>query len=270
MNNTYTNNSLEIELFLLDMDGTIYLDNELFDGSLDFINTLIKKNIRYVFLTNNSSSNLQNYVDKLTRIGVPATKDNIFTSGMAMGVYLNENYPNQKVYLVGTKSLYNELLNYNINLVEDNPDIVVIGFDRELTYEKLEKACKFIDDGAIFLATNPDYVCPTEFGSVPDCGSVCDMLYNVMITNATKKKPNYIGKPSPMMINLLKNKYKIDKEKIAMVGDRVYTDIMSGYNAGVKTICVLSGESTIETVENSEIKPDYVLNSVKDIIPLLK
>ena len=266
MNNTYTNNSLEIELFLLDMDGTIYLDNELFDGSLDFINTLIKKNIRYVFLTNNSSSNLQNYVDKLTRIGVPATKENIFTSGMAMSVYLNENYPNQKVYLVGTKSLYNELLNYNINLVEDNPDIVVIGFDRELTYEKLEKACKFIDDGAIFLATNPDYVCPiANKRYIPDCGSMCDM-----ITNATKKKPTYIGKPSPMMINLLKNKYKIDKEKIAMVGDRVYTDIMSGYNAGVKTICVLSGESTIETVENSEIKPDYVLNSVKDIIPLLK
>lgn len=262
----YSNNNLDIELFLLDMDGTIYLDNELFDGSLDFINTLISKNIKYVFLTNNSSSSQQNYVDKLSRIGLPATKENIFTSGMAMGVYLNENHPNKKVYLVGTNALHKELLNYNINLVEENPDIVVIGFDRELTYEKLEKACKFIDDGAIFLATNPDYVCPiANKRYIPDCGSMCDM-----ITNATKKKPLYIGKPSPMMINLLQKKYNIDKEKIAMVGDRVYTDIMSGYNANVKTICVLSGESTVETINESNVKPDYVLDSVKDIIPLLK
>jgi len=259
-------NKLDIELFLLDMDGTIYLDNELFDGSLDFINTLINKNIKYVFLTNNSSSSLQNYVNKLKRIGVPATEENIFTSGMAMGVYLNQNHPNKKVYLVGTKALKNELSTYKINLVDDNPDIVVIGFDRELTYEKLEKACKYLDDGAIFLATNPDYVCPiANKRYIPDCGSMCDM-----ITNATGKKPTYIGKPSPMMINLLQSKYKINKEKIAMVGDRVYTDIKAGVNANVKTICVLSGESTMETIENSDVKPDLILNSVKDIIPLLK
>ncbi len=259
-------NKLDIELFLLDMDGTIYLDNELFDGSLDFINTLINKNIRYVFLTNNSSSSLQNYVNKLKRISVPATEENIFTSGMAMGVYLNQNHPNKKVYLVGTKALKNELSTYKINLVEDNPDIVVIGFDRELTYEKLEKACKYLDDGAIFLATNPDYVCPiANKRYIPDCGSMCDM-----ITNATGKKPTYIGKPSPMMINLLQSKYNINKEKIAMVGDRVYTDIKAGVNANVKTICVLSGESTMETIENSDVKPDLILNSVKDIIPLLK
>jgi len=259
-------NKLDIELFLLDMDGTIYLDNELFDGSLDFINTLINKNIKYVFLTNNSSSSLQNYVNKLKRIGVPATEENIFTSGMAMGVYLNQNHPNKKVYLVGTKALKNELSTYKINLVDDNPDIVVIGFDRELTYEKLEKACKYLDDGAIFLATNPDYVCPiANKRYIPDCGSMCDM-----ITNATGKKPTYIGKPSPMMINLLQSKYKINKEKIAMVGDRVYTDIKAGVNANVKTICVLSVESTMETIENSDVKPDLILNSVKDIIPLLK
>ena len=260
-----SNNKLDIELFLLDMDGTIYLDNELFDGSLDFINTLIKKNINYVFLTNNSSSSLENYLNKLNKLGVPATKRSIFTSGMAMGMYLNENYPSKSIYLVGTKSLEIELTKYNINITDKNPDIVVVGFDRELNYTKLEKACEFLDNGAIFLATNPDYVCPIAGKRyIPDCGSICDM-----ITNATGQKPVYIGKPSPMMINILQKQYNIPKEKIAMVGDRVYTDIKAGVNANVKTICVLSGESTIDTINDSDVKPDLVLNSVKDIIPLL-
>lgn len=260
-------NKLDTKLFLLDMDGTIYLDDELIDGALNFINTLKSKNINYIFLTNNSSKSQQNYLDKLKKLNIPATKDNIFTSGMAMGVYLEENYKNKRVYLVGTKALKDELLNYNVNLINDGQaDVVVIGFDRELTYEKLEKACKYIDDGAIFLATNPDYVCPiANKRYIPDCGSICDM-----ITNATKRKPFYIGKPEPIMINLLCNKYNIRKDNTCIVGDRVYTDICAGFNAQTKTILVLSGESTTETVANSKVKPDYILNSVKDIIQLIK
>lgn len=258
-------NKLKVDLFLIDMDGTIYLDDNLFDGALDFINSLINKNIKYVFLTNNSSKSQKTYLDKLNKLNIPANSENIFTSGMAMGLYLNENFPSKKVYLVGTKDLKNELLKYNINFVSDKPDIVVVGFDRELNYEKLEKACSFIDDGAIFLATNPDYVCPiANKRYIPDCGSICDM-----ITNATKKTPTYIGKPAPIMIDILANKYNICKDKIFMVGDRVYTDIKAGVNAKTKTICVLSGESTIETINESDVKPDYVFNSVKDIIKLL-
>ncbi len=258
-------NKLSAEMFLLDMDGTIYLDDVLFDGTLDFINTLIKKDIKYIFLTNNSSKSRKTYLEKLKKLNIPVTSENIFTSGMAMGMYLNENYLYKKVFLVGTEDLKNELLAYNVNLVSDNPDIVVVGFDRELNYQKLEKACSFIDDGAVFLATNPDYVCPiANKRYIPDCGSICDM-----ITNATKKKPTYIGKPSPIMIDILANKYNISKNKIYMVGDRIYTDIKAGINAKTKTICVLSGESTIETVKKSDVKPDYVLDSVKDIIKLL-
>lgn len=256
---------LNTKMFLLDMDGTIYLDDDLFDGTLDFINKLIKENIRYIFLTNNSSKSQKDYLDKLQRLQIPSMMENIFTSGMAMAIYLEETYPSKKVYLVGTKALKDELLSYNITLVEENPDIVVIGFDRELTYEKLEKACRFIDDGALFLATNADWVCPiANKRYIPDCGSMCQM-----ITHATKKEPTFIGKPSPEMINILAKKYNISKENIAMVGDRVYTDIASGYHAGVKTICVLSGESTIETIEESDIKPDIVLDSIKDIIDLI-
>lgn len=256
---------LDIELFLLDMDGTIYLDDELFDGSLDFINTLINKNIKYVFLTNNSSKSQKTYLDKLHKLNIKATEENIFTSGMATGYYLKENYPGKSVYLAGTNDLKNELLKYDILLTEDNPDVVVMGFDRELTYEKLEKVCKFIDDGAIFLATNPDYVCPiANKRYIPDCGSMCDMIYN-----ATKKRPFYIGKPTPIMIDLLANKYNISKDKICMVGDRVYTDIACAVNANTKSILVLSGESTMATVESSNINPTLILNSVKDIIDLL-
>lgn len=256
----------EIKLFLLDMDGTIYLDDELFPGSLDFIYLLREKDIKYIFLTNNSSKSQLDYLNKLMRIGIPADINNIFTSGNAMGLYLNKYYSDKKVYLVGTTSLEEELRRYNVNLVNDNPDIVVVGFDRELTYEKLEKACEAIDNGALFLATNCDLVCPIiNKRYIPDCGSMCKM-----ITNATGVEPTYIGKPSPLMIDILSEKLNIKKENIAMVGDRVYTDIAAGYNAKAFTICVLSGESTMETINKSDIKPDLILDSIKDIIPLIK
>lgn len=257
---------LDIEMYLLDMDGTIYLDDELISGALDFINHLQKNNIKYVFLTNNSSKSQNDYLSKLHKLNIPASNENIFTSGMAMGMYLQEHYYNKRVYLVGTKNLYNELISYNVNLVEENPDVVVVGFDRELNYSKLEKACEFIDDGAVFLATNPDYVCPiANKRYIPDCGSICDM-----ITNATKKKPFYIGKPSAEMINIIKKRENIANNKVAMVGDRLYTDIKSGFNANVVTMLVLSGESTLETLKSSDVKPDYVFNSVNDIYEIIK
>lgn len=255
----------DIELFLLDMDGTIYLDDELFDGSLDFINKIKEKNKKYIFLTNNSSKSKYDYLKKLKSLHIDATLDNIFTSGMAMGMYLNEFYNGKSIYLVGTNALKEELEAYNVKIVDDNPDIVVVGFDRELTFEKLEKACWFIDEGAIFLATNTDYVCPIRnHRYVPDCGSMCKM-----ITNATKKEPKFIGKPEADMINILSKKYNIEKDKIVMIGDRVYTDIKAGYNAGVNTICVLSGEATLDTIKNEDVSPDFIFDSVKDLIDLI-
>ena len=140
---------LNTKMFLLDMDGTIYLDDDLFDGTLDFINKLIKENIRYIFLTNNSSKSQKDYLDKLQRLQIPSMMENIFTSGMAMAIYLEETYPSKKVYLVGTKALKDELLSYNITLVEENPDIVVIGFDREYNENSTSL---YIIDKELFLA----------------------------------------------------------------------------------------------------------------------
>lgn len=248
------------------MDGTIYLDDDVFDGAIDFINLLKSQNKDYIFLTNNSSKSKLAYIEKLNRLGFSCDLHNIFTSGMAMGVYLKTNYPDKKVYCMGTLNLIDELKLYDVNLVDDNPDIVVVGFDRELTTQKLEKACKFLDDGALFLATNPDWVCPIAGGRyVPDCGSMCEM-----IGHATGRKPLFIGKPNPYMIDILSNELKIAKDEICVIGDRCYTDIAAGVNAKTFTICVLSGESTMETIEKSDIKPNLILDSIKDLIPLLK
>lgn len=259
-------NLKNIELFILDMDGTIYLDDDVFDGTHELMNTFIEKGIKYIFLTNNSSKNQVDYLEKLNRLSIPATIDNIYTSGMAMIEYLNLYHFGKKVYLVGTSKLASEMKKGGINLVESEPDIVVVGFDRELNYTKLEKACEAIDNGALFLATNIDYVCPIKGKRyIPDCGSIC-----YMITKATQVEPTFIGKPESFMIDNLAARLNIAKDKIAMVGDRVYTDIAAGYNAKVNTICVLSGESTIKTIEESDIKPDYIFDSIKDIIPLIK
>ncbi len=256
------------ELFIFDMDGTIYLDDELLEGALDTLNKIISLNKQYIFLTNNSSKNHHDYLQKLHKLNIKANDDNIFTSGMAMGLYLNKCYPGKNVYLVGTNALKSELQNYNINLTNDTnltPEIVVVGFDRELNYQKLEKACEYLDNGATFLATNIDYVCPIKNKRyIPDCGSICEM-----ITKATNKKPHFIGKPEKDMINILSEKYNVSKNKIVMIGDRVYTDIVCGHNANVDTICVLSGESTLETINNSNIKPTLVLNSIKDMFNLI-
>lgn len=254
-----------IEMFLFDMDGTIYLDDDVFDGAIELINLINKKQKRIIYLTNNSSKSKDQYIKKLNKLGFFAKDENVFTSGMAMGMFLNKNYKNKKVFLVGTNALKDELLKFDVVLVEEDPDIVLVGFDRELNYLKLEKACEFLCNGAIFLATNCDLVCPiANHRYIPDCGSICNML-----TVATGKTPKYIGKPEPDMINIISEKYSINPKSIAMIGDRVYTDITAGYNAGTYTICVLSGESTLKTIENSVVKPDLIVNSVKDLINMI-
>jgi 4-nitrophenyl phosphatase len=255
----------DIELYLLDMDGTVYLENELIPGAAAFIDKLIGQKKNYVFLTNNSSVNKQNYLDKLQGLNIPCTDKNLFSSGMATGIFLKTQRPNSKVFLVGTKHLERELRGYGIELTDDNPDIVLVGFDRELTYSKIENACRFLDRGAEFLATNADLLYPLKGNRfIPDCASICQML-----TNATGKKPYFIGKPNPYMIELLAAEHQLSKDRIAIVGDRLYTDIACGINAGITTVCVLSGESSQEDVDTSPFRPDYVFTSVAQLNDLI-
>jgi len=251
----------DIELFLLDMDGTVYFEDTLIEGAKDFVFKLIEQKKQYVFLTNNSSVNKNDYITKMAGLGIPCGEQNIFSSSMATGTFLSRNRNGKSVYVVGTNALRQELLSYGVIMTNQQPDIVVVGFDRELCYEKLEKACEYLDHGAEFLATNADVLYPIKnHRYIPDCASIC-----TMITNATGKLPVFIGKPNPYMIDMLSDLHKLPKEKIAVIGDRLYTDIAAGKNANVTAVLVLSGETTNEMLEKSSIQPDFVFDSIKDI-----
>ncbi len=254
----------DIRLFLLDMDGTIYFENQLIPGAAEFIDCLIHQNKHYVFLTNNSSESGMNYVHKMSKLGIPCSKDNVFTSGMAMGIYLAENHPHKTIYLLGTQPLHQELKSYGAKIVPEDSqqaDMVVVGFDKDLTYPKLVRACELIDGGAEFLATHPDKVCPMKNNRyIPDCGSFCEM-----ITTATGKKPLYIGKPNRNMVDILAKKHHYNNNQVGIIGDRLYTDIATGINAGSVSILVMSGETTPEILASSPVKPHYIFDSIKDI-----
>ena len=251
------------KFFLLDMDGTIYLDNELFDGTLDFLSAVKALGGKYLFVTNNSSKSTDLYVKKLKSIGIDAEEDDFLTSTDATILYLQENFPGRKFYSFGTEEFTKQLKDAGIDVVTDRCDGIfgiVMGNDNELTFKKLEDACILLLNDIEYIATNPDWVCPTSFGYVPDCGSVAEMLYR-----ATGKRPTFIGKPRPEMLNLAMAKYGYKKEETLMVGDRVYTDIASGYNAGVDTVLVLSGEGTRADAEATDTKPTYIMNDIKEL-----
>lgn len=253
------------KLYLFDMDGTIYLENSLFDGVKELLSNIELNGGKYVFITNNSSKSVIDYVQKLKKMGLDVETENFFTSTQATIVMLKDKYPNRLIYAQGTKSFIKELKESGIIVTEEfdeKIDVVVVGFDNELTSEKLRTTCKVLTKLDVpYYATNPDWVCPVDFGFVPDCGSMC-----FGIEKATGKMPQFIGKPQPTMINIVCNKFGVTKEDTVVVGDRIYTDIASGVNAGVDTVMVLSGEATLKDYEKSEIKPTFVLNSVKDML----
>ena len=265
---------INTRLFLLDMDGTLYLGDDVFDGAVDFIHSISETGRNYIYLTNNSSRAGVDYITRLRKLGFPCEAENVFTSGMATGEFLNQNYPGAKVYLAGTKAFYRELQSYGIDLVNDenghtdvtDVDVVVQGFDTELVYEKLDLACHFLRRGAKFIAANPDWVCPMPADEVlPDCGSICALL-----TAASGVKPEYIGKPNRNMIDVVSKMTGVPNENICAVGDRLYTDIAVAANAGSVSVCVLSGESSEQDIAESEVKPDYVLKDVAEIAKILR
>ncbi len=254
-------------LFLLDMDGTIYMQDELYDGTLEFLDRIRISGGRYIFVTNNSSRSVEAYLDKVHAMGIPADAENFFTSTQATILYLLEHYPGSKVFCMGTRSFVRELAGAGIRVterVEPDVDLILLGFDTELTFAKLWNACDLLRRDIPYIATHPDLVCPVSIGYVPDCGSVCQML-----ENATGRRPVFIGKPEPTMIDIAREKFGYTREETVVIGDRLYTDIASGVNAGVTTICVLSGEAALKDIEESSEQPTYVFQSVKEIAACL-
>lgn len=255
------------KLFLLDMDGTIYIDTQLFDGTIDFLNYVKEIGGRYMFVTNNSSKSVDKYIEKLASLGIEATSDDFLTSTNATIAHLKKkNY--RKIYAFGTKSFTEQLSEANLPItteLQDDIDCLCMGFDTELTFQKLEDACILLGRGVDYIATNPDWVCPTWYGFVPDCGSVSEMLYN-----ATKRRPLFIGKPQPAMVELALEKTGFKKEEAIVIGDRLYTDIACGVNAGISSAFVLSGEGTMDDLKKSEVKPEFVFKNIREILNNLK
>lgn len=256
-------------LFLLDMDGTLYLDENLFDGAADFLRHIRESGGRYLFLTNNSSKSGDAYVEKMRRLGVEAARSDFLTSVDATILHLREHGGQDKLYYVcGTESFQTQLREAGFRLTTDRDaavDTLLMGFDTELTFQKLEDACILLGKGVEYVATNPDWVCPTWYGYVPDCGSVCEMLFR-----ATGKRPYVIGKPKPDMVYLAMQAANATPEETVVIGDRIYTDIACGVNAGVDTILVLSGETKREDVETSDVKPAFILRDVKELLGILE
>lgn len=249
-----------IKLFLLDMDGTLYLGDHLFEYTPSFLSSIREQGKRYLFITNNSSKSVSAYVEKLASLGIAACEEDFLTSSQATAYYLHQHHNGARLFVCGTESFKRELQRAGFTVTEtvDEADCVVMGFDTELTFAKLEQVCRALCTRDLpYIATNPDVVCPTEFGSVPDCGSVCEMVYN-----ATGKRPIVIGKPSPLMIQLAMHKCGVKPEETAVIGDRIYTDIKSGLNAGALSILVMSGETTEEILAASPDKPDLILPHV--------
>lgn len=257
------------KLYLFDMDGTLYLGDRLYDFTIELLQTIKACGGKYLFMTNNSSKSVADYIKKLEKFGIEATREDFITSSQATAYYLKEHHKDQTLYVCGTNSLKKELEMEGFTVTEnlDEVECIVMGFDTELTFKKLEDVSKLLltRPELPYIATNPDLVCPTEYGSVPDCGSVCGMIFN-----ATGKKPIVIGKPSPLMPQLAMSHTGFTKEETAVFGDRIYTDVKSGLNAGILSVLVMSGETTYEILEASEEKPHFVMESAKEILEILK
>ncbi len=251
-----------IQLFVLDMDGTIYLGDKILPGAIDFVKETRESGRKVVFFTNNASKNPNDYVEKLNRMGFGAVRSDVVTAGDVTIEYIKRNHNGEKVYLVGTPALEKSFIEAGIELSE-NANIVVTSFDTTLTYEKLVIACDLIRNGATFYCTHPDYNCPTETGFIPDSGAIA-----ALVTASTNVLPKYFGKPHKETADMISQLFNTPFEKTAIVGDRLYTDIALGKNNGLMSVLVLSGETKIEDVNESNA-PDIILNGIGEILNYL-
>ena len=264
-------NKMKKKLIIFDMDGTIYLGKNLIDGALETFDYLNKNHIDYVFFTNNSSHDLDFYYKKIKDFGIKCDLKKNFYSSVEVTIGHLKDRNIKDIFVIGNKS-FKDKLEKHFNLVKEysssnKVDAVVCGFSTELVYQELKDASLYLQTRDIpFIATNGDYRCPIEDGLyIPDCGGMIEWLRLV-----TNKKAEVMGKPNPEIVSYLAKEFHVNKDEVLVVGDRLYTDILVGINAKVDTLCVLSGECTIDDVHKYEHKPTYILDSIKSLPDLLK
>ena len=256
----------------LDMDGTIYMGMSLFDYTIPFLNSLKEMGITYSFLTNNPSTSIPDYLMKLAGMGIEATEEEMYTTALATIDYIKTNFPEaRRLFLLGTPSMISEFEKAGFESVadsaEERPDVLVVAFDKTLEYSRLCRAAYWAQQGVPYVATNPDRVCPTDQPTVlVDCGSICKC-----IEHATGRQPDIVlGKPDPNMLTGVQARYGVKPEQVAMVGDRIYTDIEMAHNAGAFGVLVLSGETTLQIADEAPRQPDLIADSIKVLGELLR
>lgn len=254
-----------IRVFILDMDGTIYLGKELFPYTHDFLTTVKNTGRDYYFFTNNSSKDLETYIEKLADMGIHIERKQMMVSTHVILRWLKKHHDGKRLYVVGTPALRKEFETHGWILDEHHPDIVILGFDTTLTYEKLTKACNFLREGALYFGINPDLNCPMEHGTfIPDCGSIAKL-----IEASTGCYPEFFGKPSKKTLEYIIEETGYQANQIAIIGDRLYTDIKVADGSEVTSILVLSGETKAEDIESSDVKPDIMIEDIGELAKLL-
>ncbi len=268
--NLQVNNNLEHlkkkKLFLFDIDGTIALSEDVIEGTFQLLSHIREIGGRAVYITNNSSKSTKDYVEKFKRMGIEAKAEDFVTAGSYTLSYLVEHHKQDLIFAMGTNSYIEELKKNGLNITEEyeeGADVVLTAFDTELNYGKVEAACRLLMEKGkerIWLATNGDLRCPVDFGMIPDCGSICNM-----ISAATDRNPQYLGKPSPGLVEYSMEMTGFTKEETLVIGDRIYTDIACGENAGVETCLVFTGEAKAEDVQGASNRIDFCFETVKEL-----
>lgn len=258
-------NISDVKCFLLDMDGTFYLGGALIEGSLDFIEKVLATGRNYMFLTNNSSHNASFYVEKLRRMGLETDRGHILTSGEATCEKLKQLYPGKRAFVLGNEYLIEEFNEAGIPVDDETPDIVVVGFDTTLNYDKMRRVCDFVRAGLPYIATHPDFNCPTETGFMPDIGAILAFIE----ASADRRPDLIVGKPNIGIVEAALRRTGLKVNELAMVGDRLYTDIETGLQSGMLSVLVMSGETTEAMLAQSPTVPDLKFGRLADMIPLL-
>ncbi|MUK90011.1 TIGR01457 family HAD-type hydrolase [Ornithinibacillus sp. L9] len=245
--------------FLIDLDGTMYRGNEVIEEAPAFVNTLREKQIPYLFLTNNSSKTPEVVSNKLNQMGIHSTPDHVFTSSMATAKYIKHKQPDARCYVIGEIGLFTALEREGLTITESECDFVVMGMDRDISYEKLAKACLAVRNGAKFVSTNSDIAVPTEHGLLPGNGSLTSV-----VTVSTGKEPTFIGKPEAIIMKEALSVLGTKSDDTVVVGDNYDTDIQAGINAGIDTLMVFTGLTPYEELPNLKTKPTYHVKNLSE------
>ncbi len=252
------------KLFVMDMDGTFYLGYKLLPGALEVAEMLHVKGKQLVFLTNNSSQTPQYYSEKLLRLGIGRSMFKVYTSGEATVSFLKEKYPGRKLLLLAVPSVREMFLDAGLVLDEEKPDVAVITYDKTIAFRKLSLFCKFVRAGIPYISSHPDFNCPTEDGPIPDVGSFMELIR----ASTGRTADHIVGKPNPGILEMLMKDFSASKEETVMIGDRIYTDMECAKRAGVDSILVLSGETTLDMIPDD---PGFsVMDDIRELLQELR